>query len=248
MRGLLASEAARQGDLKTAGGLLTPTTPDQPSVVQTVRAMGYDPASPEGRKMIERLEGAGGVNVNVGQGMPDWVPSGYMPRNPNDPREGVTPIPGSEASRKSGSEATQLANARAAVEDVRRAREQLFEGGDIDRWDVISGQWGIPGTQGRAAYQKINRALETILRARSGAAVPPEELRNYQQMYAPSTWDSEEEARDKLDALEGFFKEQLQLMQGGAEPESLENLRSDFATRMEGEEPEPPVGTVPLEE
>ena len=64
---------------------------------------------------------------------------------------------------------------------------------------------GIAG-DARTTIQSMQRSIELILRARSGAAVPPAELENYLKLYLPSALDNEVQARNKLDALLRYFE------------------------------------------
>ena len=80
----------------------------------------------------------------------------------------------------------------------------------------LSPDWGLGamefldpgGLSGNAltVLDSMKRAIELILRARSGAAVPPAELENYLKLYLPSTINNELQAKNKIDSLLNFFK------------------------------------------
>jgi hypothetical protein len=60
-------------------------------------------------------------------------------------------------------------------------------------------------SKARRAFYSASRAIELILRARSGAAVPFHEVRNYLDWYMPNVWDDEKSAKDKLDGMYKHF-------------------------------------------
>lgn len=57
------------------------------------------------------------------------------------------------------------------------------------------------GLSGRKFEAALGRAIEGILRARSGAAVPESEVKKYRQIYGPRLFDSKDVALYKLEAL-----------------------------------------------
>jgi len=133
---------------------------------------------------------------------------------------------------KTGPQAAAIANAQSALDDLHLAKQSFFNGkGELNRGTAFASNvpfiGGIPGTTGRDARQQVRRAIETILRARSGAAVPPDEVDNYMDLYAPSINDTDQGAALKIQRLEEFFSTSLQLMQApGWKPESIKNIRS----------------------
>jgi hypothetical protein len=120
----------------------------------------------------------------------------------------VTATPGRAASP---ARATFDANLNQAQSDVDLAERLLFPKGQFDRGMAMSGAAGIPLTQGREARQAIRRAVEIILRLRTGAAAPDQEVRNYVNMFAPSALDSDEGAKTKMDRLRQFFEDSKQV-------------------------------------
>lgn len=66
----------------------------------------------------------------------------------------------------------------------------------------------IPGNLGARDFESASiRAVEGLLRARSGAAVPPEEVRRYRRANLPSVGDSLATAQMKLDAFRADLME-----------------------------------------
>ena len=62
------------------------------------------------------------------------------------------------------------------------------------------------GDKARRSFYHASRAIELVLRARSGAAVPFHEVKNYLDWYMPSPKDSDIGAREKLAGLMNHFR------------------------------------------
>lgn len=120
----------------------------------------------------------------------------------------------------STTEAQTLSDATSGLKDVQNAINLMFPNGKYNKALVttmnIAPTWGLglvdslgfDGIAGdaRTTIQSMQRSIELILRARSGAAVPPAELENYLRLYLPSALDNETQARNKLDALLRYFE------------------------------------------
>jgi len=214
---------------------------DPTTAMQNFSAAGYDLSTPEGqqamRQYLMKNQGTT-VNVNAAGEPPYKIPPNYMLRDRNNYKAGVQPIPGGpkdpQAVPRSTTETTDIANAESALKDLEIAKKKLFsnlgpngeltwQGPDgtpqtatIDRWDAFTSDvpliGSIPGTEGRDARQAVQRTVEILLRARSGAATPPEEIRKYVEMFAPSPLDSNEAAIRKIQALQDFYNRSLDLL------------------------------------
>ena len=117
-------------------------------------------------------------------------------------------------------EVKTLTNAKSGLKDLNTALSLIFKGGKYNKTMVgtmnIAPTWslgligGLTGSDiandARTTIQSMQRAIEIILRERSGAAVPPAELENYLKLYLPSALDNEIQARNKIDALLQYFK------------------------------------------
>ena len=117
-------------------------------------------------------------------------------------------------------EVKSLTNAKSGLKDLNTALSLIFPDGKYNQKLVgtmnIAPTWslGLIGSltgseianNARTTIQSMQRAIEIILRERSGATVPPAELENYLKLYLPNTFDNEVQARNKIDALLQYFK------------------------------------------
>jgi hypothetical protein len=117
-----------------------------------------------------------------------------------------------------------IVDARGGMRDVKIASDLIFPDGVFNRGLVIASNvmpGGGVGPEGsltgdsRTAYQAMKRSIELLLRARSGAAVPPAEVENYMTLYYPSSFDNEAQARNKLAVLAQYFTDTNQLLSQG---------------------------------
>lgn len=123
-------------------------------------------------------------------------------RAPGQPTIAASPGQGASPTR-----ATYEANVQQAQSDIDVAERMFFPQGQFDRGMAVTGTTGLPLTQGREASQAIERAVEVMLRLRTGAAAPVEEVRKYSSMFSPSALDNDEGAKRKLQRMREFFEE-----------------------------------------
>ncbi len=142
----------------------------------------------------------------------------------------------------STSEAQTLSDAKSGLNDVKTAINLMFPDGNYNKKLIatmnIAPTWslglldtlGLDGIAGdaRTTIQSMQRSIELILRARSGAAVPPAELENYLRLYLPSALDNETQARNKLDALLRYFEGTIDGLNKGRNIKGL-NEDTDWA-------------------
>lgn len=89
----------------------------------------------------------------------------------------------------------------------------LIKDGVVDRKllaTAIAG--GLPFTQGRTLEASILDAMESEYRARTGAAMPEEEVKRAKKIFVPSNLDSDKTIAGKLDNLEQHFHDKIQLV------------------------------------
>ena len=79
----------------------------------------------------------------------------------------------------------------------------------------------MPGTEGRTAFQGLERVVEVLLRTRSGAAVPPAELTAYMRQFGPNAFDSLEEAHTKIVRLRDINEGTLKNLKAGKPLEEI---------------------------
>jgi len=108
--------------------------------------------------------------------------------------------------------------------DIKIASDLIFPDGVFNKKLVIASNFmpgGGIGPEGsltgdaRTAYQAMKRSIELLLRARSGAAVPPAEVENYMNLYYPASLDNESQARNKLNVLAQYFADTNRLLSQG---------------------------------
>lgn len=153
-QGLLRSHLAAYGDPATAeaGGLLAqrPEAAKETSLVANIRAMGLDPNSPEGRRIMMQSMLKPQTQISMGQQFPD-LPKDYMWRDPTNPAAGVVPIPDSPAdqARKAaaGKEQTGAGNTIARIDNVMgEVGRALSEVGATTSGLLGAATKGIPGS------------------------------------------------------------------------------------------------------
>ena len=117
-------------------------------------------------------------------------------------------------------EVKSLTNAKSGLKDLKTALSLMFPNGKYNRALVttmnLTPDWGLGlldimspkgiGGDAKTTIEAMKRAIEIILRERSGAAVPPAELVNYLKLYLPNSLNNEVQARNKIDALLQYFK------------------------------------------
>lgn len=108
--------------------------------------------------------------------------------------------------------AVRVTNMQQAMRDAKTARDLFFPDGKYNRALAGQAMANIPLSKGRDANQAIRRAVEVLLRLRTGAAAPQNEVDSYAAMFSPSIFDSEEGAKRKMDQLQAFFDETSKLV------------------------------------
>lgn len=134
----------------------------------------------------------------------------------NAPRVGTPSISTTPGRTGSPTYATYGANIQGAEKDLALANNLFFPQGSFDRGPAATGAVNVPWSKGREGRQAIRRAVEVILRLRTGAAAPDAEVDRYSDMYTPSVLDSDQSAQTKMQRLQQFFEDSKKLGMGGA--------------------------------
>lgn len=176
------------------------------------------PSAARQRYEIDRARaGASKTDINVGGELPFKVPSGYMPEYAPDGKTviGVKPIPGGPAAQRAGEVAGKEAMIDTATNYLGTIDELMFEGdsaiGDINRRvlaeKTVDGF--VPGfliPQGNKLANAYEYGIQGITRLETGAAMPPEEVKNTRRRFEPSIFDSDDVIRQKRVAYELFLR------------------------------------------
>lgn len=147
---------------------------------------------------------------------------GQAPAAPFD----VMQVPGATITSSAGGvkmspeEATKFTALQEGAKDIQSAIDTLAPGGNVSELGVTSGQSfmgieGIPFTAGRQSRQQMQRGIEAILRAMTGAAAPESEVQRYMGMFFPSPTDSDASAKEKLNAAKAWVDGITNLMKTG---------------------------------
>jgi len=162
------------------------------------------------QQALDQKGAGGGVKPPSGY---TWAPDG----------QSLQAIPGGPATKLPSGEAARIAAAQTAQESLPTAREVYKEQGLGDRINQLLNR----GDTGRAE-RTIRLAVESALRAMTGAAAPESEVKQYMELFAPSVTDGAATRKDKLDRLESFIRNiRANLEQGrgpavGAPPQSAQ--------------------------
>lgn len=127
-------------------------------------------------------------------------------------------IPGGPATKMPAEVAGRVAMLDTAMKDMPSAIEFFVGkdgkgsgnsvGSEALGWTFNSGEYG------RAA-RTIRMAIESGLRAMTGAAAPESEVKNYENMFLPSPVDTIETRKQKLSALQDFMVQAKSIMEQG---------------------------------
>ena len=102
-------------------------------------------------------------------------------------------------------QATAIANARSAISNLKIAYDYFMA--DNLSASEFRIRLGSPNLgEKRTANSALRRALEILLRLRTGAAAPQSEVDNYMKMYSPNTFDTKRNVKIKFDDMMAFFQ------------------------------------------
>lgn len=198
-----------------------------PDLIPIVQAMGPDDGMDALTKLaFKRMAPHQLTSVAPGASLYDETAKQEVYRAPMTPEKppagfrsveggNLEAIPGGPATQIPGDQAGRLAAIQTAESSFQEAK-QYFAGMGFGRINKVLNR----GDAGRAE-RTVKLAVESALRAMTGAAAPPAEVENYTNLFAPSAWDTGETMADKLSRLESFIgNAKANLQQGrGAAPQ-----------------------------
>jgi hypothetical protein len=201
-------------------------------------------------------EGGGGefsFGLGGGQAAPQPAPGGGVPVQQSaaqGPGAGVT-TENVTPPRLSIAEAQAVGSLQGVSRELASVEGLFFPNGQYDRDVAISaGDYGIvrgvPFTQGRTARQSMRRAIEVILRTRTGAAAPDSEVDSYMEQFFPSPADTDEQAKAKFQAAKNFVNDTYQMFGGTRDLPSLTQPQQQGTQPAQGGRTPPPPGFVPF--
>jgi hypothetical protein len=202
-----------------------PTDPDKTIMTLQQGVNMFDILEKEfGKDAVDKLKTVAGIDITDTFITPSGT-SGEVSKDGN--KYEVLDIGGTKftiLSSKEGklgtTEVKSLTNAKSGLKDLKTALSLMFPNGKYNRKLVttmnLTPDWGLGlldimspdgiGGDAKTTIEAMKRAIEIILRERSGAAVPPAELVNYLKLYLPNSLNNEVQARNKIDALLQYFK------------------------------------------
>lgn len=179
------------------------------------------------RAMVERVMGGGGTagmeltGVKIGpngQLMPDFgqpqvtspqaidTPGGPRLQTFN-PRTGamVADLGAPKEEKRTPEEAGRISGLLQAQQIGTGVREKIVKpDGSINRALVMTAFGKVPGSEGRTLRNDMGIAVDAVLRARTGAGVNAEELRQVVDQFMPSPLDSDDGIKSKMDRFDQF--------------------------------------------
>jgi len=168
-------------------------------------------------------------------------PAGWRYIDPADPRKGVEEMPGYKKPIPA-EVAGKVALIQTAMKGLGSATDVLTK--DWSMWQgvqsLMAGQSTVDlstltGEVGRATRQ-VSTAIESALRAMTGAAAPPAELAQYTRLFLPGAMDDANSAKQKLQNLTEYlskFEQNALVGRGDTKAMTLE-AAGDVLRRLSG--------------
>lgn len=181
---------------------------------ELARRQGFKGSFVDFQKQIKQ---AGATNisntVNGSQSLPFKIPNGFMLKDADDPSKGVTPIPGSNPDKSVAGDAGKIQMLRVAQEAYKNVEKLVFdEDGSLNQTNLAAALVNFPKSDGRTINQKMEVGIQAITRLETGAAMPPEEVKNTRKRFQPTIGDSDKQAKEKLELFKLFINGSLKLI------------------------------------
>lgn len=153
--------------------------------------------------------------------------------------QGLDPVQAEAAPPKAANkplpfdQASKLSAIEASYNQIQDLADSLFDPqtGAFLRGDAAKAK--LPGTKEARYALKGQQALETWLRAMTGAAVTESEMDRYTRMYLPQPWDDADVALDKLERLQALYIGTLENMGRGDKLDASKSRVSATKLRRE---------------
>lgn len=187
-----------EGEFSSGEADMTGTLPQQE---RTVNIQGKTITESQIKQAIIDDYAAGGKNVKALEGILEQA------------------FPGSDLDPLSVTGANAMSLAESGARGLEEATAILSEDPGVLSKQLLPGKFAS-----RKFDSAMFRTIEALLRARSGAAVPEQEVRRYMGKYAPNFGDNQEVIQFKLEQLKNDFSDiirNIQSTRGGSTLESI---------------------------
>lgn len=198
---------------------------------EKLRLAGVDPDTPEGQAFVENYLKKPGISIT----QPPKPPTGYWYKDPSDPTQGIERMKGFKESPEQAGKRAALSVGRDQAMVVKDALITADAQGKpiVDRDLILSMQTNIPWSEGRQRRQELQDSLQAKLRAETGAAATPSELKDILDRYLPSMLDSDGSVVSKMNRLTEFFDRTLE----ETDPALFNRLRSRAKQTIPSDKP-----------
>ena len=214
-QGLLKQEVLQEDPAKAYGLLYPQTKPtSQIQNYQYLKEIGF----PDEEALKRAF--SGGVNVNIGgdklvtpsDAQKIILPSGEAP----PPGTRYADLPAMKAKfvdKKTPEQAAKISMIQTAVQQFPQINKLMFdEKGDPNWTNITNAQLGTWGTEGRTLAGAYEFGIQAITRGETGAAMPPEEVKNTRLRFQPKLGDTKVLVNIKWDMYQDFLKGTLKLI------------------------------------
>lgn len=183
--------------------------------------------SPEEVAQKKEIAAAGRSEINLGE----KLPTGYMWKDPENPRQGVTPLPGGPATQLPSEAAGRLGLADSFLQNFDKIKEKVASGqvtGPVDRYRSANDS----KYEGAETYRQIQTGVDSLQRMLTGAGMPASEAEQYAFRYLPTYTDDAESMVTKLTRLKDELESvQKKVMQGRSAEPQPQSGPTDYKTK-----------------
>jgi len=179
-----------------------------------------------------------GTTVNVGDNQPYKIPNGFMLRDQDDYKKGITPIPGGPADAQTPEQAGRTQMLRTAAAQVPLIKSLVFnKDKTINMENIATASLRLPRSVGRRLATAMEQGIQAITRVETGAAMPPQEVENTRKRFQPSVLDDDKTIKLKIEMFEEFIGGSLKLLDPSGRFDT-ERFNLEFEKRLNDDIPE----------